>query len=241
MKSSIIHVLSFTLMIILTIFTLFISLESTLTKKSILNNLNKINYYDLAFNNIKEEVSNFVINKEIKNKYLEYFTINMIKSDIKNIINGKSVNRYIDLYNIIDSYTNDISINKRYAKEINDIYTYNLFPTREYNMINKLYLNNKLFITISVITIIILISVILLILNKDKKFLKTSILSSSILLLCPYLVIKIFNIFDKFVYTNSYFSKFFITLIDNFTFKLFITGLIVIILLIINKLLNHDS
>ena len=79
MKSSIIHVLSFTLMIILTIFTLFISLESTLTKKSILNNLNKINYYDLAFNNIKEEVSDFVINKEIKNKYLEYFTINMIK------------------------------------------------------------------------------------------------------------------------------------------------------------------
>ena len=108
--------------------------------------------------------------------------------------------------------------------------------TSEYQKLNKIYLNiyDCLFITIIYIIIMFTFIFINYLLIKKLGFIKELILSSSILLCLPKLLITFSDIINNFTYGNKYFSElihFFINTYCNKLFMISIVGISTIICL----------
>ena len=58
-----------------------------------------------------------------------------------------------------------------------------------------------------------------------------------ILLLMPFIIIKVTGILKYFKYTNIYYTNFFTSIINEITLSLFILGIVVLIIIYIVKLL----
>jgi len=231
MKNSVSHVLSFILMCLLSFLTVFIVIQLSLNTNNILNILKKVNYYDLTHKNILEKLDELIINREVNESYKEYFSIKMVKEDVKDILTGEdNISHYDDLYEIISKHSSDETIREKYSNEIDSIYKKNIFPIKEYNLINKIKLesDNTLFIFLIFIILILFISSFIFILNKNFKYYKISIISTSILLMLPLTLIKLLNIFNNFMYTNEYYTNFILGIINNIIDTLFLIGIIIL-------------
>lgn len=236
MKNNISHILSFILMILLSFLIIFVVFEISLSKKNILNILNDVNYYTLAQENIFNKIDDEIVNSEISKSYKEYFSIEIIKKDINNILNEEyDISHYNDLDKIISEYSDDEKIIQKYITIVDSIYKKNIFPINEYKLISRLKLNTEyvLFVSIILILLILLIGSTILILNKNIYFYKVSIFSTSILLLIPTILIRILNIFKQFIYSNIYYTNFIICTINNITNLLFMIGIILLIVLLV--------
>ena len=240
MKTSISHTLNFILMIIL-YFTIFFSVyEVSISKKNIIKLLDD-NYYNDSYNNIIKKIDNYIVNHEVLELYNKYRSKEMIREDINIIINNiyqknNQLSKYDEFYKIINSYTNDTEISNIYATNINNIYLKNILPISELTSINKTYIGNtsSLFISIILSSIIVILSVILFLINKNFKYYKISLLSVSMLLLIPKMLVS--TLFSNFQYTNQYFTHLLLKIINSIVNILSIIGLITIILLIFNYL-----
>lgn len=247
MKNSISHILSFILMILIILTVCFVVGEKELRAKYIFKNLENINYYEKSYASILSHIDDYIVNSEVKELYDEYFTINIVKSDIRKIVNkvakdeNYTITRYNDLYKIINSYLDDPEINMKYADGINDLYVKNLFPSREYSLIHKLYAKSTdvLFVAIASSIGVLAISLLLFVINKNFKFHIISLMSAGIVFLLPLLFLEIFGIFDNFIYTNKYYTEFLLSIVNNFSYSLFITGLVIFIMLITYKLIKE--
>lgn len=240
MKTSISHLLNFILMIILYFTILFSVYEVSISKKNIIKLLND-NYYNNSYNNIMSEIDNYIVNNEVLELYNKYLSKEMVKEDINIIINNiyqknNQLSKYNDFYKIINSYTDDTEICDIYATNINNIYLKNIFPISELTLINKTYIGNtsSLFISIILSSIVVILSVILFLINKNFKYYKISLLSVSMLLLIPKMLVS--TLFSNFQYTNQYFTHLLLKIINSIVNILSIIGLITIILLIFNYL-----
>lgn len=240
MKTSISHLLNFILMIILYFTILFSVYEVSISKKNIIKLLND-NYYNNSYNNIISEIDNYIVNNEVLELYNKYLSKEMVKEDINIIINNiyqknNQLSKYNDFYKIINSYTDDTEICDIYANNINNIYIKNILPISELTLINKTYIGrtSSLFISIILSSIVVILSVILFLINKNFKYYKISLLSVSMLLLIPKMLVS--TLFSNFQYTNQYFTHLLLKIINSIVNILSIIGLITIILLIFNYL-----
>ena len=238
-KNSINNLLAFILMFILASIITFSIFEYNLSLKSLNNNLINLNYYESVYNTIIEKVNDFIFIEEVQELYKDYINLSIIKEDInkitKNIYDDKEykINRYNDFYEIIYKYSNDEDISKKYANEINNIYKENLFPIIPYKIINKLYLKEN--IQFLIVTILIFISLLIMytlyIFNKNYKYIIASILGASILINAFNIFIRMFKVFDNFIYTNKSFTNIILKIIYNTFNTLSIIGTSFIILI----------
>jgi len=248
MKNSISHVLTFILMIIFSVIIFFVAGEKELRSSVIVNRLEKENYYYKIYGTILSKVDDYVANEEVMQLYKDYLSIDLVKNDvnkiIRNIYANKSLNvsRYDDFYHIINEYSKDSTISKKYAEGINQIYMNNLFPTREMTLIHELYVptTDVIFILIVALFLCLFISLLLFVLNKNSKFHIIAMLSSSIIFILPNIFIKFFGIFDNFVYTNEYFTDVLISIINNTVSNVCLFGLVIVILLFAYKFIKEN-
>jgi len=223
MKSSVSHFLAFTLMLTLSFVVVLFFSQKQLTQKQIIKNINTINYYENAYNNITNKVDDYIVNQEVKELYNKYITIDIIKDDVNIILNSiysnknVKVSRYDEFYKIINDYNDDKKIDEIYADGINEIYSQNIFPIKEFSLINKLYLdsNDSLFLIVVALGIVVLLSIALFIINRNFKYHRISILSTCVILIMPFVFLEGFGIFKDFLYTNKYYTDFILVIINN--------------------------
>ena len=232
MKSSISHAFAFILMITIFLFVAFISFEVSIRNKVILYNLDRINYYDKAYDNINKNIKEYVVNDNLLNDYKNYITKEMIKKDVSKLVNGEKVDHYLEVYNIVEKYDDNPDIDDLYAKNINKIYNNNIFPSKEFSYINKIKTKLDIIpIALIFIAIIVTLSVVLKYMNDKKKYINISIIGSFILLAIPF----IFRLFIRRIYYgNSYYTSFIKSIIDTNLVMYALIGIIIIIGLIIN-------
>lgn len=246
MKSSISHILSFIIMILLIVISTFISIKLSFGEKRVIKILENTEYYEKSYSNIYKEIDNYVINDEVNASYKKYITKDLVTKDINNIIRNfylkkeSKINRYDDFYKIISEYTKDNEIANIYSKDINEIYVKNLFPVDEFNLLNKVYFGSLdlLFGLIVSILILLALSVILLFINKNFVYHRYALSGYSIFIILINILIKI--LFKDFLYTNEYFTSFLVTLVSHiFSYQLVISIILIIILFLTkNKIKN---
>ena len=244
MKSSISHIISFLSMILISALLIFIVFEINIRDSIIIKKLNSINYYESAYKNIIFNIDKNIVNEEIKKEYKDLITVTLIKDDIKKIIERDiSVSHYNTFYTIINRYSSDNEICDKYATSVDTSYINNIFPTREYKLIKKVYMNTKTLLVyiFTFISMIMILELAIYIINKNFKYNKISIISSSLLIMCPFIFMKILGIFKDFFYTNDYYTEFLNTMINSGINTLFIMGLIVIIIFLIKEILSRKK
>ena len=243
MKSSINHVLAFILMILLIFISTFISIKIAFSSKNVIRVLENSEYYEKSYSNIHKEIDNYVINDELNDLYKKHITKDLIEKDINSIISNfyskkeSNINRYDEFYQIFIKYNKDKDMGKTYASEINDIYTKNIFPTSEFNLLNKFYFGSLdlLFVLIISTVAVLFISTILAFTSKKYKYHLYSLSGYSIFIIIVNILIKI--LFRNFMYTNEYFTKFLLSIVSNiFTYQLAIAIIIILGILILKKL-----
>lgn len=240
MKSSISHILSFITMISLFFLILFIAFEISVNKGIIKYNLNRIDYYNKATDNIKIKVKEYVVNDDVLNKYLEYINKDLIKEDVDKLLNDKKVDHYLDFYKLIEEFDDNPDIDDLYAKNINSIYQKNIFPTKEYNLILK-YKQKLDFVPILImlLSISISLSVLLKYMYKKKTYLDISFLGVFILLSLLFFIRIYLN---KFTYGTTYYTSFIKGIIDtNMVIYAIIIGLFIIYLVLSNIIKNKHK
>lgn len=245
MKASISHILSFVCMILISSLILFISVQFSIRYIFIKGNLNKINYYNDAYDTITTKIDENIVNKEIKDIYKLYIDKETIKRDIKKIIVNKNYNitHHNEFYKIIEEYVSDKEIRNIYASKVDNIYKNNLFPIYEFKTIDKLNINkyDALLYVFIMCACIVLLEFIIFAINKNLKYNKISLLSSAILLTLPFVFIVCTNIFNKFIYTNKYYTKFLISIVDGVKNFTYLIGLIVIFIFIYTELIRNKK
>lgn len=239
MKNSISHLLAFILMIILSVTIFFVLGEKELRASVITDKLEKDNYYYKIYGTILSRIDDFIVNTEVMELYKNYLSVDMIKNDINKSINNAyseknlKVSRYNDFYKIINNYSKDSTISKKYAEGIDKIYSNNLFPTRELSLIHKLYVPSTGVLFILIVSLLICLGLCfgLFIINNNFKFHTISLISTGILLILPNIFIKFFGIFDNFVYTNEYYTDVLISIVNDTISSSCLVGLVIIVLL----------
>lgn len=241
MKKIINHTISFIIMTLLIILTIFTIYQKEITTNKLIKNLNKINYYQKAYSNILKEFEEYIINTELKEDIINYYTQEQTKTDIIDIINGKEINHYENLKTIIEKHTNDNNIIEEYTTQINNKIINNLFMTKEYKILTKTRLNTNdtLFINFIIIIIITILLFINYIITKQTNI-QVSILSLGLFITLPKIFLIITNILNNFIYINTYFSELILLIINNIVNTLFILGLFIsIITIYLNYKLKH--
>lgn len=246
-KNSINNLLAFILMSILAMLLVFMIFENNLSLNRVIKNMNNTNYYNKVYNNLIEKINDFIILEDVQEQYKDYVKIDLIKEDINKIVKGiydenyYKVNRYDDFYNIMFEYSKDEEVSEKYAHEINNIYKANLFPVMPFKLINKLYLKNNIqFVIIITLSLLILfLGYILYIINKSYKYVVTSFLGMSILIILPNIFLKLFKVFDGFIYTNEYFTNIILKIIYNTFNTLTIIGIVNILIIFVLWLIKE--
>ncbi len=241
MKKIINYIITFIIMILLIILTIFTIYQKEISTNKFIKNLNKINYYQKSYSNILKEIDEYIINIDLKNDIINYYTQDKAKQDTIDIINNKNIDHYDNLKEIISKHTKDDNIINEYTNQINTKIINNLFMNEEYNYLTKTRLNTN--DTLFIIFVIIIIITILLftnyIINKKIDIL-TPILSLGLFIIIPKLFLITTNILNNFMYTNTYFTELLLLIINNIVNTLFIFGLfITIIIIYLNYKLKH--
>lgn len=246
MKNSLSHILAFCLMILAVITFLLISFQIELRFSVIKKNLQKNDYYYEAYDNILSKSTDYIINDEVLEIYKNYLNVGIIKEDVNKTINNivsdnkEVVSRYSDFYEMMINYCKDDVISKKYALELDKIYINNLFPTKELKSIKELYIpsTNLLLFTMALLLIFLIVAVVLFFINKNFKFHVISLLTTSILLMLPLIFIKVFNIFENFLYTNTYYTEFLISIVNNSFSSAYNYGVLILLILVSPKLIK---
>ena len=197
MKKILVHINTFIMFVLTIIFILFIEFQIELRPNNIITNLEKLNYYQKAYSNVLQNLDDIIVNNKLKEELIEY-------------------------------YSKDQKTIKKYSKDVNSIIDNNIFMTSEYQKLNKIYLNiyDCLFITIIYIIIMFTFIFINYLLIKKLEFIKELILSSSILLCLPKLLITFSGIINNFTYGNKYFSELITTFISTYFNNLFMLSIV---------------
>lgn len=224
-------------MILFTILITFTIYEIQIKPNKIQKDMAKINYYQKAYSNILKEMDEYIINIDLKEDILKYYTIEQAKEDINKILNHETITNYDKITEIVKRHTSEDEIIESYSKEINNKITNNLFMIDEYNLLNKTNLktNDTIFIIFIIIIVIVINFFLNYILTKDISFIITSILSSSFMIMIPKLFLFLTNILKDFMYTNTYFSELLLYIINQSVNLLFAIGLFISILIIYLK------
>ena len=234
MKKILIHFNTFIIFVLTILFIFFIEFEIEIRPNNIITNLEKINYYQKAYSNILQEFDYVIVNNELKDEIINYYTFDNSKKDINLIVRGNNIDHYYEIKEIVSKYSKDEKVIYKYSKEINDLINKNIFMIDEYHTLNKFYLN--IFDCIYIIIIFIIIQMILIIINyflsKNFSFIKIILLSSSIFIGLPKLFINLSGIINNFTYGNKYFSELLIFGINNYINELFIYSIAGIVFVI---------
>lgn len=234
MKTILIHFNTFIMFVLTILFIFFIEFEIEIRPNNIITNLEKINYYQKAYSNILQEFDYVIVNNELKDEIINYYTFDNNIKDINLIVRGNNIDHYYEIKEIVSKYSKDEKVIYKYSKEINDLINKNIFMIDEYHNLNKFYLN--IFDCIYIIIIFIIIQMILIIINyflsKNFSFIKVILLSSSIFIGLPKLFINLSGIINNFTYGNKYFSELLIFGINNFINELFIYSIAGIVFVI---------
>lgn len=224
MKKILIHFNTFIMFVLTVLFIFFIEIEIEIRPNNIITNLENINYYQKAYSNILQEFDNIIVNSELKEEIINYYTFDDNKKDINLIVRGNNIDHYYEIKEIVSKYSKDEKVINKYSKEINELINKNIFMVDEYHVLNKFYLN--IYDCLYIIIIFVIIQMFLIIINyflsKNFSFIKVILLSSSILIGLPKLFINFSGIINNFTYGNKYFSELIIFLINNFINELFI-------------------
>ena len=243
MKNSISHIISFISMILITFYALFIIVEIGIRRSVLIDKLDETDYYESAYENIILNLDKSITNEDIRNEYKKYITIDMIKRDIIGIIIERNISHYDNFYKLVSKYSADKEVCSKNASIINNIYLNNIFPTKEYKLINKIYIKTKcLILYIGVLTSTVLILQLgLYIINKNFKYNKISLLSSAILNIFPFIFVNITGILNNVVYVNSYYTKFLFSIFDSTIRYLFVIGFIIILMYLVSSVIKKES
>ena len=235
MKDKISYVLSFAIMVVLFLLILYVGFELSIRSSLVKHNLESINYYDKAFDNIKEEISNYIVNEDILKDYLDFINKDMIKNDINDLINKKEIDHKDDFYKIINKYDSSKEICELYSSNINDIYKNNLFPSREFGIISIFKLRQD-FIPFLIIFIVLLTTmcVILKAINNKRLFIDVSLMGTSIMI---FMLLIVRHYLKGLYYTNDYFTLFIKKIIDsNVIIDILLLLLIILAIIVVRKL-----
>lgn len=245
MKKTLSYILSFIIYLSSLLIVSILIFNNELSIKQTKNILDKTNYYENALTNINKKIDTIVIDENLSKEYNNYFNKSMIIKDINTLLKDKEteISHYDKLYKIIEKYDISKESKDKYTKKIDEIYQKNIFPIKEYRIINKLYLNNNqsLYLSIILVLITFFTSIVLLLINKNIYYHKISMLALSITLIMPKVLLTLFNIFKNFVYSNTYFTNYFLKILYNIENKLFIIGLLIILLILLNKIINSRT
>lgn len=223
-------IISFITILILTLLSIFLIYQKEIRKSNLLKSLEEINYYSKAHQNITNKIDEYLINTDLKEEYLNYYNIDLLKKDIKNKINNQEISHYNELRNIASKYTNDNIIIYKYASLVEEIINNNLFL--DMTLLNKTYISSSNVLFIMMVTSLIVL--LLLIISNNNK---TIVLSLLILLILPKVFFKVTNLLTNFIYTNQYFTSFILKIIYNIINQLFIIGILLIICISIKSIL----
>ena len=166
----------------------------------------------ICLKNIKKEISDYVVNEDVLKDYLDSINKDMIIKDIDILINKGEVDHTDKFYKIIEKYDSNKEICDLYSKNVNSIYKNNLFPSKEFGIINVFKLRQD-FIPFFIIFIALLMtmSVILKCISNKRKYFDIAIMGTGIL---TSMLILIRHYLKGLYYTNDYFTLF-ILLYDN--------------------------
>lgn len=228
MKKILVHINTFIMFVLTIIFILFIEFQIELRPNNIITNLEKLNYYQKAYSNVLQNLDDIIVNNKLKEELIEYYSIDILKKDVNLIVRGNKINHYDEIKTIVSKYSKDKKTIEKYSKDVNSIIDNNIFMTSEYQKLNKIYLNmyDCLFITIIYIIIMFTFIFINYLLIKKLEFIKELILSSSILLCLPKLLITFSGIINNFTYGNKYFSELITTFISTYFNNLFMLSIV---------------
>lgn len=252
-KKILLNIKSFLLTI--TIFVLIISiiiLNTIFNKEYIVNTLNKNNYYEITYNNLKETIGAYTIQAGIDGDvFKDLIKLEKVFNDINIIIDGIYDNKEIkidtrvigiELETIINNKlkeNNRILVNeekeaikvfvdtveKVYEDEI--VYSTNLvLKIKEYMPRIRSFLINLINILLASIFIILMT---ILVINKDFKqsirWVCISLFATSLLLITIWLLLR--YEFQHILIVNLIFSKVLINIIDNIITKCLIYGVVI--------------
>lgn len=225
MKNFFGYFLSFILMVFMAILLIFNIFSFSIRKTTTFYYLNHSDYYDKVKIKIENNIKDYVFEEKLRTDYINYFDNAIIKYDIYKLLNNKEINHIDNLKQITSKYTDDNQVIDNYSKNINNIYSNNLFPIKEYNFLYKFYIGieNILFINILLLTIILSTIMCLYLLKYEIFYIKSSFLSLSFLLLFLFIFMK-FMLF-KISLTNLYLKH-----ILNLNINIYITISILIFL-----------
>lgn len=228
MKKIIVYINTFIMFLLTIIFILFIELQIELRPNNIITNLEKINYYQKAYSNVLQNLDDIIVNDKLKEELIQFYSIDILKKDVNLIVRGNKINHYDEIKTIVSKYSKDKKAIEKYSKDVNSIIDNNIFMTSEYKKLNKIYFNiyDCLFATIIFIIIQFIFLIINYLLIKKLYFIKEIILSTSIILILPKLLLMTSNILNNFTYGNKYFSELIVFFINTYCNKLFMISIV---------------
>lgn len=236
MRKVISNVISFITSILLFSLLLIVSIKFESSRFYI--NIDRINYYDKAYNSIVNEISNSIINEEIKNDYLNIISLDQVKYDVDNSINGIGFNNYKMFENVIKKYSKDKTIIDKYSSLVNDIYENNVYSEKiiKFNELFNKFESKIIMISIILLIVIILFEIVLYLINKNVKYIYNNLLSFSIYGILSFLVLILINNFSINHVMELILMTFRYSFILCFTFGVVLfTFLIIIYFLFIRK------
>ena len=256
MKKVFTYILSFILMIIITLTTLVQVISSTLLKQDYIENqLENVNYYASVYDKVEDNFGQYILQSGLDEHVIDNIvTEEQIEQDIKNIINGiynneeytistdvvkenleKNIENYLDDNNIYLNSSEQKSINEFVSLIVdtyeNSVTNSNLFKN-VYTLIDRVENLVNIARIIGYISIAVFIIVILIInrnISESLKGICISLLSSGLLILIPTIIIQFKNL-DKIFIFSEHLSNLIYSVIKNISNTFLIISIIYIVI-----------
>lgn len=214
------------LSIFIIIFILFNVAEFSISNKNASIYFKHSSYAANVYNVFKNDLDSIIFDESIKNEYLKFYDVKLIKSDLVKYINNKSINHNSSLEIILKNNISDTDKIKQQNEKVYEVYKSNMFIKSEYKKLHNKFLldsNNILFINIILITSITLLFTYLYFKNKD--LIKQSLLNVASTFILVFVIIK--YTFRNMYYINDYYTNF-LKYIINFNAYIYISISLVI-------------
>lgn len=182
------------------------------------------NYYEQAYNQIIQNLEKQVVNEEIKLLLPDVITKEKVNNDLNRMITSLSTKK--DIYSVIQSETNSMlqktlsnSFQTEDADSLTDLsktfttsYMKDLFPYQEFTKIESKLISVNHLIPISIFCFLMaffftLVSVFIAKKRPLELFYRSNFVSGIIMIL-PCFLMHLLRLFQKFYYSNAYFSLF---------------------------------
>ncbi len=223
----------------------FVVYSKIFNKNQIVQEFNRINYYDYVYKEINKNLELELPNSELSYLYFNYLTISQVKKDINVVLDSYLSKKDNDVKtkfynNIINNFENkNDAYVKELAKRLSNTYYSGLFSFDKLDkFIEKLPYRN-ISKKVAIVSLFITILIILLSIKKDLIDISISFITSGIIFIIPKIFIHFKNILLNFYYYNkslSYFIKNYIFHLINIFFKI---GFILMILGLIGFTIHY--